>query len=113
MLRHLSGSGPFSPLRINDLPGLGDILAQFHEAPRSAWDGLRASVSGKGNLYDNASAETFFRSTKAELIWRRSWETRRHAETAVFQYINGLYNPRRRHSALGGKSRLAIERLVA
>jgi putative transposase len=87
--------------------------------------GLRASMSGKGNCYDRAigaigsspmaraEVETFFKTIKAELIWRRSWETRRQAETAIFQYINGFYNPRRRHSALGGKSPLAFERQVA
>ena len=61
----------------------------------------------------NAAVETFFKTIKAELIWRRPWETRRQAETAIFQYINGFYNPRRRHSALGGKSPLAFERQVA
>jgi transposase InsO family protein len=70
--------------------------------------GLQASMSGKGNCYDNAAVETFFKTIKAELIWRRSWETRRQAETAIFQYINGFYNPRRRHSALGGKKPLGL-----
>ena len=54
--------------------------------------GLRPSMSGKGNCYDNASVETFFKSLKAELIWRQSWPTRRQAEAAIFQYINGFYN---------------------
>ena len=75
--------------------------------------GLQASMSGKGNCYDNAAVETFFKTIKAELIWRKSWKTRRQAETAIFQYINGFYNPRRRHSALAGKSPLAFERQVA
>jgi putative transposase len=75
--------------------------------------GFKASMSGKGNCYDNAAVETFFKTIKAELIWRRTWETRRQAETAIFQYINGFYNPRRRHSTLGGKSPLAFERQVA
>ncbi|KPP83663.1 MAG: putative transposase [Rhodobacteraceae bacterium HLUCCA08] len=75
--------------------------------------GLKPSMSGKGNCYDNAAVETFFKTIKAELIWRRTWETRRKAETAIFQYINGFYNPRRRHSELGGKSPLAFERQVA
>jgi putative transposase len=52
--------------------------------------GLRPSMSGKGNCYDNASVETFFKTIKAELIWRQSWPTRRQAETAIFQYINGF-----------------------
>ena len=71
--------------------------------------GLQSSMSGKGNCYDNAIVETFFKTIKAELVWRRNWETRRQAETTIFQYINGFYNPRRRHSALGGKSPLAFE----
>lgn len=75
--------------------------------------GLLASMSGKGNCYDNAAVETFFKTIKAELIWRRSWETRRQAEMAIFEYINGFYNPRRRHSALGWKSPVAFERKVA
>jgi transposase-like protein len=61
----------------------------------------------------NAIVETFFKTIKAELLWRRTWETRRQAETSIFQYINGFYNPRRRHSALGGKSPLAFERQAA
>ena len=75
--------------------------------------GFQVSTSGKGNCYDNAAVETFFKTIKAELIWRRTWETRRQAETAIFQYINGFYNPRRRHSALGWKSPVAFERKVA
>ena len=74
---------------------------------------FRVSMSGKGNCYDNSAVETFFKKIKAELIWRRSWQTRRQAETAIFQYINGFYNPRRRHSALGWKSPVAFERKVA
>ncbi|MEN8950182.1 IS3 family transposase [Planktotalea arctica] len=75
--------------------------------------GFKASMSGKGNCYDNAAVETFFKTIKAELIWRHSWETRRQAEMAIFEYINGFYNPRRRHSALGWKSPIAFERKVA
>jgi len=75
--------------------------------------GFKVSMSGKGNCYDNAVVETFFKTLKAELIWRQTWQTRRQVEVALFQYINGFYNPRRRHSALGGKSPLAFERKAA
>ncbi|WP_085982890.1 IS3 family transposase [Octadecabacter antarcticus] len=75
--------------------------------------GFKISMSGKGNCYDNSMVETFFKSIKAELIWRNRWDTRRQAEGAIFQYINGFYNPRRRHSSLGGKSPLAFERKAA
>ncbi|MFT6092076.1 MAG: transposase InsO family protein [Sulfitobacter sp.] len=70
-------------------------------------------MSGKGNYYDNAAVETFFKTIKAELIWRHTWEIRRSAEMAVFEYIDGFYNPRRRHSTLGWKSPVALERRVA
>ena len=70
-------------------------------------------MSGKGNCYDNAAVETFFKSLKAALLWRQTWPTRRQAEAAIFQYINGFYNARRRHSYLGGISPLAFEAKVA
>jgi anti-anti-sigma regulatory factor len=75
--------------------------------------GFKVSMSGKGNCYDNAAMETFFKTIKAELIWRHSWKTRRAVEIAIFEYINGFYNPRRKHSALGWESPLAFERKAA
>ncbi|SEP62250.1 Transposase InsO and inactivated derivatives [Thalassovita taeanensis] len=72
--------------------------------------GFKVSMSGKCNCYDNSMVEMFFKSIKAELIWRNPWDTHRQAEGAIFQYINGFYNPRRRHSSLGRKSPLAFER---
>jgi len=76
-------------------------------------NGFKVSMSGKGNCYDNAAMETFFKTIKAELLWRHSWQTRRAAEIAIFEYINGFYNPRRRHSPLGWKSPLAFEQKAA
>ena len=73
---------------------------------------IRRSV-GQVCSADNAAVETFFKTIMAELIWRRSWATRRQTEMAIFEYINGFYNPRRRHSALGWKSPVAFERKVA
>ena len=75
--------------------------------------GFDVSMSGKGNCYDNAAVETFFKTIKAELLWQQTWSTRRDAEIAIFKYINGFYNPRRRHSALGWKSPLAFEKKAA
>nr|WP_157115672.1 IS3 family transposase [Ketogulonicigenium robustum] len=74
---------------------------------------LLPSMSGKGNCYDNSAVESFFKSLKAELIWRNTWQTRRDVEVAVFEYINGFYNPRRRHSSLNGKSPVAFEKIAA
>jgi putative transposase len=50
---------------------------------------------------------------KAELVWRRNWQTRRDVEVALFEYINGFHNPRRNHSALGWKSPVAFEQKAA
>lgn len=75
--------------------------------------GFQVSMSGKGNCYDNAAVETFFKTIKAELIWRHHWPTHRAVELAIFEYINGFYNVRRKHSALGWKSPLAFEAKAA
>ena len=75
--------------------------------------GFRVSMSGKCNCYDNSAVESFFKSLKAELVWRRTWQTRREVEVALFEYINGFYNPRRKHSALGWKSPVAFEQRAA
>lgn len=74
---------------------------------------LVPSMSGKGNCYDNAVVKTFFKSLKAEVLWRQNWPTRHQAEIAIFHYINGFYNPRKRHLYLGGISPLAFEAKVA
>lgn len=75
--------------------------------------GFKASMSGKGNCYDNAVVETFFKTLKAELIWRNKWETREEVTTALFKYINGFYNTRRRHSAIGGLAPADFERKMS
>ena len=67
------------------------------------------SMSGKGNCYDNSVVGSFFKSLKAELLCRRDWHNRRDVEIDLFGYINGFYNPRRKHSALGWKSPVAFE----
>jgi len=54
-----------------------------------------------GDCYDNAVAEMFFATIKKELVHRRSWPTRQELTSEVFEYIEGFYNPRRRHSTLG------------
>jgi putative transposase len=74
---------------------------------------MKPSMSGKGNCYDNSSAKSYSTSLKAELVWRRNWHTRREVEVALFEYINGFYNPRRKHSALGWKSPVAFEQRAA
>jgi transposase InsO family protein len=63
--------------------------------------GISRSMGSVGDCYDNAVAETFFATLKKELVYRRSWATRQELRSEVFEYIEGFYNPRRRHSTLG------------
>ena len=63
-----------------------------------------------GDAYDNAMAESFFASLECELIDRRSFQTKAEARMALFTYIEGWYNPRRRHSALDYQSPANYER---
>jgi len=63
--------------------------------------GMLASMSGKGDCYDNAVAESFFATLEFELIMRNDWHTRAEARRAVFRYVETWYNRRRRHSTLG------------
>jgi putative transposase len=72
--------------------------------------GVRPSMGSVGDAYDNAMAESFFASLECELIDRRSWKTKTEARLALFTYIEGWYNPRRRHSALGYLSPINFER---
>jgi putative transposase len=64
-------------------------------------EGLVPSMGRVGSAYDNALAESFVATLKTELLYRNTWPTRQAARTAIFEYIEGFYNPRRRHSALG------------
>ena len=72
--------------------------------------GVRPSMGSVGDAYDNAMAESFFATLECELIDRRVWQTQTEARLAVFTWIEGWYNPRRLHSALGYMSPVNFER---
>jgi len=72
-------------------------------------NGLVASMSRRGNCYDNAAMEAFWSSLKNELVHRRRFLTREEARTAIFDYIESFYNRTRLHSSLGYKSPLDYE----
>jgi transposase InsO family protein len=63
--------------------------------------GVRLSVGRNGQCWDNAVAESFFATIKSELLDRLPWPTKAKAHKAIFEYIEGWYNTRRRHSSLG------------
>jgi len=71
---------------------------------------VRPSTGSAGDCYDNAMAESFFATLETELLWRQSFESQTAARMAIFEFIEGFYNPRRRHSALGGISPIQYER---
>jgi putative transposase len=72
--------------------------------------GVRPSMGSVGDAYDNALCESFFASLECELIDRYRFRTQAEARMAVFRYIEGFYNPRRRHSALDYQSPMSYER---
>ena len=71
---------------------------------------VRPSTGTVGDAYDNAMAESFFASLEGELIERNTFQSKAQARMAVFTWIEGWYNPRRRHSGLGYLSPLNFER---
>jgi putative transposase len=75
--------------------------------------GVRPSMGSVGDCFDNAMCESFFATLECELLDRRSFRTQAEARLAVFEFIEGWYNPQRRHSGLGYLSPLAYERSIA
>ncbi len=63
--------------------------------------GVRPSMGSVGDAYDNAMAESFFANLECELLERTVLKTKSAARTALFSYIEGWYNPRRRHGSIG------------
>jgi transposase InsO family protein len=63
--------------------------------------GMQCSMSGKGDCYDNAVMESFFKTLKTERVYQQQYKTREEARRSIFQYIEGFYNRKRRHSSLG------------
>lgn len=75
-------------------------------------NGIICSMSGKGNCWDNAVMESFYRTLKVELIYQNKYETRRQAQRDIFEYIEVFYNRERLHSSLGYYSPEEYEMLM-
>lgn len=73
---------------------------------------MRPSMGSVGDAYDNAMCESFFATLECELLDRRKFRTKAEARMAVFQFIEGWYNPGGRHSALRYQSPVNYERSV-
>jgi putative transposase len=74
--------------------------------------GVRPSMGSVGDAYDNALCESFFATLECELIDRRRFRSQVEARIAIFTFLEGWYNPRRRHSALGYLSPIDYERSI-
>ena len=74
--------------------------------------GIMASMGSRGDAYDNAAAESFMATIKTELINRQSFKSKNEARLVIFHYIEGFYNPVRRHSSIGYKSPAEYERML-
>jgi putative transposase len=72
--------------------------------------GIRPSMGSVGDCFDNAMAESFFASLECELLAKRRFKTQAEAKLAIFEYIEGWYNPHRLHSALDYQSPVNFER---
>jgi putative transposase len=72
--------------------------------------GVKPSMGTVGDAYDNAMAESFFASLECELLDRRVFKSKQEARVALFTYIEGWYNPRRRHSKIGYLAPAEFER---
>ena len=120
MADHLRANLPLAALRMAisvQRPGAGLIhhsdrgvqyaSADYRKLMQSA--GLRASMSRKGNCYDNAPMESFFHTLKTELVHHRHYATRAEATRDICAYIEGFYNRTRRHSAIGFISPIEME----
>jgi putative transposase len=71
--------------------------------------GVLGSMGSIGDAYDNAMAESFFSTLQRELLDEHRWQSRRQLALAVFEWIEGWYNPRRRHSSIGDLSPINYE----
>jgi putative transposase len=88
----------------------GSQYTSFAFGQRCEAAGVRPSMGSVGDCFDNAMCESFFATLECELLNRRSFKTQVEARMAVFDFIEGWYNPHRRHSALDYLSPINYER---
>ena len=69
-------------------------------------------MSRKGNCWDNAVAESFFKTLKMELIYQNRYQTRKEAKLSIFEYIEGFYNTHRRHKFLENRTILEFNQFI-
>jgi putative transposase len=90
----------FSPLIFHSDRGVQYACAEF-TGLLGRHKNITQSMSRKGNCWDNAVAESFFKTLKTELVYHHNYRTRKEAELSIFEYIETFYNTKRRHQQLG------------
>jgi transposase InsO family protein len=98
---------PTGPLIVHSDRGAQFASAAYRQV--LAQHGLLASMSRKGNCYDNAFIESFWSSLKYELVYHHRFATHAEARTAIFDYIETFYNRTRLHSSLAYLSPISFE----
>ncbi len=93
--------------------GIQYCSTEFRSALQNACPTVRQSMSRKGNCWDNACAESFFKTLKRELVELNGRSTRKQTQLAVFEYIEAYYNRIRKHSALGYFTPVSYDKAVA
>jgi putative transposase len=100
---------------------LGELMSHSDRGSQYASDEYRkvlgalkitASMSRKGNCYDNAFAETFFATLKKELIYRTEYKNKEDAKKSIFEYIEVWYNRNRIHSSIGYMTPVQFEKSI-
>ena len=99
LLNALEHRRPPGPVLHHSDRGVQYACDDYRELLRS--HGLEASMSRKGNCWDNAAMESFFGTLKRELVHRQTYATREEARRSLFEYIEVFYNRQRLHSTLG------------
>jgi transposase InsO family protein len=100
---------PPAKLLLHSDRGVQYASRDYRQALKAA--GLVASMSRKGNCYDNATMESFWSTLKLELIYRSDFASHAQARTKIFDYIESFYNRQRAHSALNFQSPVDFELL--
>ncbi len=106
------GAGPSPRVRLLYHSDRGVQYASSAMAALLAKSGAAASMSRRGNCYDNATMESFWATLKAECFHGQRPATRQAARLLIFDYIEGFYNRTRLHSSLGYQSPVAFERTI-
>ena len=102
--------GPRRPADVIHHSDQGSQYTSIGYGLRCREAGVRPSMGSVGDAYDNARCESFFATLECELLDRRRFSNQVEARMAVFEFIEGWYNPHRRHSALAYQSPINYER---